>query len=61
MKLIAVFIRRGDLARWLRRGRRAPAHEVTFPADSFRRVDDSPDVFFYRQPRFVEHIDDAGD
>jgi SAM-dependent methyltransferase len=31
---------------------------VTFPADSFRRVDETPDSFFYRQPRFVEHIDE---
>jgi SAM-dependent methyltransferase len=28
------------------------------PADSFRRFDESPDAYFYTQPRFVEHIDD---
>ena len=27
------------------------------PADSFRRVDEAPDTWFYSQPRFVEHID----
>jgi SAM-dependent methyltransferase len=32
---------------------------VTLPADAFRRFDETPDSFFYRQPRFVEHIDDA--
>ena len=31
---------------------------MTFPADSFRRVDETPDAFFYGQPRFVEHIDE---
>ncbi|MFV2090457.1 MAG: class I SAM-dependent methyltransferase [Pseudomonadales bacterium] len=30
-----------------------------FPADLFRRVDESPDREFYREPRFVTHIDDA--
>jgi hypothetical protein len=24
----------------------------------FRRRDESPDAFFYRQPRFVRHIDE---
>jgi SAM-dependent methyltransferase len=35
---------------------------VHLPIDSreaFRRWDESPDAFFYRQPRLVEHIDDA--
>jgi SAM-dependent methyltransferase len=31
----------------------------SFPADSFRRVDETPDTWFYTQPRFVEHIDDG--
>lgn len=30
-----------------------------FPNDSFRRQDETPDELFYRQPRFVTHIDDA--
>jgi SAM-dependent methyltransferase len=29
------------------------------PADSFRRPDETPDTWFYGQPRFVEHIDDG--
>jgi SAM-dependent methyltransferase len=29
------------------------------PPDAFRRYDESPDAWFYRQPRFVTHIDDA--
>jgi SAM-dependent methyltransferase len=30
-----------------------------FPPDFFRRMDESPDDAFYREPRFVTHIDDA--
>ena len=30
-----------------------------FPADFFRRMDESPDAEFYLEPRFVTHIDDA--
>lgn len=30
-----------------------------FPADFFRRVDEASDGEFYREPRFVTHIDDA--
>ena len=30
-----------------------------FPPDFFRRMDESPDSEFYREPRFVTHIDDA--
>lgn len=30
-----------------------------FPQNAFRRQDESPDELFYRQPRFVTHIDDA--
>lgn len=30
-----------------------------FPPDFFRRMDESPDGDFYRDPRFVTHIDDA--
>jgi SAM-dependent methyltransferase len=30
-----------------------------FPPDFFRRMDESPDTGFYREPRFVTHIDDA--
>ena len=30
-----------------------------FPADFFRRVDEASDHEFYREPRFVTHIDDA--
>jgi hypothetical protein len=33
-------------------------HESRFPADAFRRQDESPDEEFYRSPRFVTHIDD---
>ena len=29
------------------------------PEDAFHRQDESPDEFFYNQPRFVTHIDDA--
>ncbi|MBM3139730.1 MAG: class I SAM-dependent methyltransferase [Chloroflexi bacterium] len=29
-----------------------------FPAHFFRRVDETPDALFYREPRFVTHIDD---
>ena len=30
-----------------------------FPANAFARQDETPDAEFYRQPRFVTHIDDA--
>lgn len=30
-----------------------------FPPDAFRRLDESPDELFYREPRFVTHIDEA--
>ncbi|MCZ6890364.1 MAG: methyltransferase domain-containing protein [Gammaproteobacteria bacterium] len=30
-----------------------------YPAEFFRRVDESPDLDFYREPRFVTHIDTA--
>ena len=30
-----------------------------FPPGFFRRMDESPDDEFYREPRFVTHIDDA--
>ena len=30
-----------------------------YPAEFFRRVDESPDLDFYREPRFVTHIDPA--
>ena len=30
-----------------------------FPPDFFRRMDESADPEFYREPRFVTHIDDA--
>ena len=29
------------------------------PAEAFRRYDESPDPLFYRQPRFVTHLDEA--
>src|SRR5215207_4610783 len=29
------------------------------PPQAFRRYDESPDAFFYRQPRLVVHIDDT--
>jgi SAM-dependent methyltransferase len=32
---------------------------LALPPDAFRRYDESPDTFFYSQPRFVTHIDDA--
>jgi SAM-dependent methyltransferase len=39
-------------------GMHAPYPSLTFTDESFRRIDESPDALFYRQPRFVEHIDD---
>jgi SAM-dependent methyltransferase len=32
---------------------------LDLPADAFRRNDEGPDWLFYRQPRFVTHIDDS--
>ncbi len=32
---------------------------MPLPDDAFRRYDETPDELFYRQPRFVTHIDDA--
>jgi SAM-dependent methyltransferase len=32
---------------------------LQFPEQFFRRVNASPDRFFYEQPRFVQHIDEA--
>jgi len=32
--------------------------EVAFPAEFFSRMDESNDADFYKQPRFVHHIDD---
>jgi SAM-dependent methyltransferase len=32
--------------------------QTPFPDRSFERVDESPDAFFYEQPRLVNHIDD---
>ncbi|UPL50350.1 class I SAM-dependent methyltransferase [Hymenobacter sublimis] len=29
-----------------------------FPASAFRRLDENPDAEFYRQPRFVTHLDE---
>ncbi|MFC6667545.1 hypothetical protein ACFP9V_20805 [Deinococcus radiopugnans] len=31
--------------------------DSTLPRDAFRRADETPDEQFYRQPRFVTHID----
>lgn len=36
-----------------------PSGDATFPAEFFQRVDPGPDSQFYREPRFVTHIDDA--
>jgi SAM-dependent methyltransferase len=33
--------------------------DVEFPAEMFRRADESPDRDFYLEPRLVAHIDDA--
>lgn len=33
--------------------------EFPFTADDFKRFDETPDTFFYGQPRFVTHIDDG--
>jgi SAM-dependent methyltransferase len=30
-----------------------------FPPDFFRRMDEAPDADFYREPRFVTHLDDV--
>ena len=35
------------------------AAEADFPTRFFERQDESPDALFYRQPRFVAHIDDV--
>jgi hypothetical protein len=32
--------------------------EFPFSAEDFQRYDESPDTFFYGQPRYVTHIDD---
>ena len=32
---------------------------ANLPAEAFRKADPSPDAAFYRQPRFVTHIDDG--
>lgn len=32
---------------------------MTIPAALFQRADETPDALFYREPRFVTHIDDA--
>lgn len=32
---------------------------LQFPADAFRRADETPDAQFYQQPRFVTHIDEG--
>ena len=37
----------------------SPDSSFPFPPDAFRRSDETPDTEFYRQPRFVTHIDDA--
>ncbi len=33
--------------------------DTPYPPEFFRRMDESPDGEFYREPRFVTHIDDA--
>lgn len=33
--------------------------QTVLPADWFRRIDETPDEDFYREPRFVAHIDQA--
>ena len=33
--------------------------QTALPADWFRRIDETPDEDFYREPRFVAHIDQA--
>jgi len=35
------------------------ADHVAFPPEFFQRSDPAPDTQFYREPRFVTHIDDA--
>ena len=35
------------------------AFDPLFPADAFRRTDETPDAQFYQQPRFVTHIDEG--
>lgn len=34
-------------------------NEFPFTEDDFKRFDETPDSFFYGQPRFVTHIDDG--
>lgn len=34
-------------------------HALGLPAEAFRKMDSGDDAEFYRQPRFVTHIDDA--
>jgi SAM-dependent methyltransferase len=36
-----------------------PSLPPALPGDAFRRFDESPDEAFYREPRFVTHIDEA--
>jgi SAM-dependent methyltransferase len=36
-----------------------PSTHAMFDPKAFIRYDDTPDDLFYRQPRFVEHIDDV--
>lgn len=36
-----------------------PPLPPSLPGDAFRRCDESPDEAFYREPRFVTHINDA--
>jgi len=36
-----------------------PAREEALPSELFARVDESDDAFFYREPRLVQHIDEA--
>ncbi len=36
-----------------------PTDDSPLPAGWLRRIDESPDALFYRQPRFVAHIDQA--
>jgi SAM-dependent methyltransferase len=36
-----------------------PSLPPSLPGDAFRRSDESPDEAFYREPRFVTHIDEA--
>jgi SAM-dependent methyltransferase len=49
---------RASTARWISEPRRGVERRVNGQR-AFGRIDAAPDLLFYREPRFVEHIDDG--